>query len=60
MPWARLPARNAQPFRPSATSSKQYASESTQRMMDKFDAAVMTVTAGITDPVELQAAQQLD
>ena len=26
-------------------------------MMTKFDEAVMTMTAGITDPTELQAAQ---
>ena len=27
------------------------------QMMTKFDEAVMTMTAGITDPTELQAAQ---
>ena len=40
-----------------AMQAQQYASETTKRMMDKFDEAVMSMTAGITDPVELQAAQ---
>ena len=40
-----------------ALQARQYESETTQRMMTKFDEAVMTMTAGITDPTELQAAQ---
>ena len=40
-----------------AMQARQYASETTKRLMDKFDEAVMSMTAGITDPVELQAAR---
>ena len=40
-----------------ALQARQYESETTERMMTKFDEAVMTMTAGITDPTELQAAQ---
>ena len=40
-----------------AMQARQYASETMKWMTDKFDEAVMTMTAGITDPVELQAAQ---
>ena len=38
-----------------ALQARQYESETTQRMMTKFDEAVMAMTAGITDPTELQA-----
>ena len=54
--WAQ--ALNASPgSQLAALQARQYESETTQRMMTKFDEAVMTMTAGITDPTELQAAQ---
>ena len=37
-----------------AMQAQQYASETTKRLMDKFDEAIMAMTAGITNPVELQ------
>ena len=41
-----------------AMQARQYASETTKRLMDKFDEAIMSImTAGITNPVELQAAR---
>ena len=39
--------------------AKLYEFETTERLMDKFDAKVTGLTMGITDPVELAAAQQL-
>ena len=39
--------------------AKLYEFETTERLMDKFDAKVTGLTMGITDPIELAAEQQL-
>ena len=38
--------------------ARLYAGETTQRMMEKFDHKLQTFTMGISDPTELDAAQQ--
>ena len=38
--------------------ARLYAGETTQRMMEKFDHTLQTFTMGISDPTELDAAQQ--
>ena len=42
-----------------AMQAKLYESETLERLMDKFDARISTLTTGITDATELQAAEQL-
>ena len=38
--------------------ARLYAGVTTQRMMEKFDRKLQTFTMGISDPTELDAAQQ--
>ena len=41
-----------------ALQAKQYESETTERLMVKFDERILAMTAGIADATELQAASQ--
>ena len=41
-----------------ALQAKQYESETTERLMSKFDDRILAMTAGIADATELEAASQ--